>query len=105
MANQLCKCLRCRKVVEKRSGSMASKAVFYGSWLTIIPYAGMCAVAGGGVFVMAPLTIVLGCAIIGAFAPKAFPKPHCPECRASLEDAPEVKLVSEPVPQSRPIPA
>lgn len=99
-----CRCERCRKVVEKRGGTSRAKAVFWGAWLFLVPWVAMLSCSGGAAFVIAPLTIALGCSIIAAFRAAAFPEPLCARCGASLLHAPVVELEA-PASQPLPVPA
>lgn len=86
-----CRCLRCQRVVVRRGGSFLAKAVFFGSWIFVLPWAATLALTGGGVFVFAPIVVALGCSIIAAFRDAAFPEPICDACGAALDHAPRVE--------------
>ena len=85
-----CRCERCRRVVEKRGGSARAKFVFFAAWLTLVPWVAFLSFSGGAAFVIAPIVMLLGCSILGAFRADAFPDPLCEACGATLEHAPIV---------------
>lgn len=86
----LCRCLRCHRVVERRGGPLWARALFVGAWVFVLPWAATLAVTGAGVFVFAPIVAALGCSIIAAFRDAAFPEPDCGACGAALDHAPRV---------------
>ena len=97
-----CRCERCRRVVTKRGGSTRAKLVFFTAWLTLIPWVAFLSFSGGAAFVIAPIVMLLGCSILGAFRGDAFPEPLCDACGATLVHAPTVSD-QELAPRRRPV--
>ncbi|MFO0550790.1 MAG: hypothetical protein U0271_20520 [Polyangiaceae bacterium] len=81
-----CVCERCKRVVERPTGSWFYKAVYAGSWLLLAPYIAMCAVTGLGIFAFVPMAVALGLSLSAVLGPRAFPRALCPECGASLPE-------------------
>lgn len=97
-----CRCQRCRQVVEKKGGTARAKFVFFAAWLTLIPWVAFLSFSGGAAFVLAPIVMLLGCSIIGAFRADAFPEPLCSACGATLVEAPMVSA-EELAPAAKPV--
>jgi hypothetical protein len=86
----LCRCARCARVVQKDTGSLWRKLVFFSLFLSTLPYGWLLFVAGPGVAGVLPIVIALGMSIDAACRDWAFPRPRCRHCRASLVDQPDI---------------
>lgn len=80
----VCTCARCARKVERPRGPIGFRALYAAAWLLLLPYLVMSACSGLGIFMFAPLTMVLGLGIGALLGPYAFPRELCPNCGASL---------------------
>ncbi len=76
--------------------------MFFAAWLTLLPWVAFLSFSGGAAFVIAPIVMLLGCSIIGAFRAEAFPEPLCSACGATLANAPMVSE-EELAPRAKPV--
>ena len=98
-----CRCPRCERVVERRSGSLLGKVLFAASWVMVLPWAATLAVTGAGVFLVAPFFIALSLSLVAVFRDVVFPEPLCSECGCALDHAPITH--EEELPASLALPA
>lgn len=83
-----CRCPRCERLVERRSGSFLGKLLFAASWVLVLPWAATLAVTGAGVFLFAPFFVALSLSLVAVFRGVAFSDPVCSACGAALDHAP-----------------
>jgi hypothetical protein len=83
--------LRCSRVVEKKTVSVARKVVMVALFALTLPYAWLLFVAGPGVVGVLPIVIAMGFGITSGLEGWVNPIPLCSHCGASLEHAPVVE--------------
>ncbi|MFO0549109.1 MAG: hypothetical protein U0271_12030 [Polyangiaceae bacterium] len=80
-------CARCGHVDSKAGIDwrlVGWRALYAASWVLALPYIVMSGIGALGIFLFAPLAMLLGLSLSALFAPKVFPKKLCKKCGRSL---------------------